>query len=103
MTTSQSAAGWHGLLDTGEDILWQGQPRASIIWADALRVQTLMGFFFAGFAIFWMSMASSITSGGNFPGPVRLFPLFGLPFLVIGLYQAVGHLFWDAYGRSRTY
>jgi hypothetical protein len=103
MSPNAHPQGWQGLLAEGEGILWQGRPRAGVIWTNALSMQAVMGIFFAGFAIVWINMTGSITSGGNFPGPARLFPLFGLIFLAIGLYQAVGHLFWDAYMRSQTH
>ncbi|MCR8726606.1 aspartate carbamoyltransferase catalytic subunit [Frigidibacter sp. ROC022] len=98
--------GWDDILDPGERILWQGRPRGGVIWTDLLSVQSVFGLFFAGFAVFWVLGAASITGGFHrMSGPdvFRFFPLFGLPFVAVGLYMVVGRLFWDAYLRGRTW
>jgi hypothetical protein len=54
-----------------------------------------------GFAIFWEVMALSTTAKA--PPPFRfVFPLFGLPFVAIGLHLIVGRFFADARARART-
>lgn len=54
-----------------------------------------------GFVIAWEFMA--VTQVSKAPGPVRIiFPLFGLPFVLVGLYLIFGRFFVDAYQRSRT-
>lgn len=105
--TAQTPAGWDGILDEDETILWQGRPIAGISFQNIDVISTLMGLFFMGFSLFWMGMALNITSGfgpsgfgGVFP---YIFPLFGVPFFFIGFYNAIGHLFWDAYLRSKTH
>ncbi|MEX3017799.1 aspartate carbamoyltransferase catalytic subunit [Gymnodinialimonas hymeniacidonis] len=93
---------WSGILEQDETILWQGQPEAGIRWRDALGFQGFFGAAFAAFALFWMATASFIA--GNGPGfPFNLFPLFGLPFLFVGLYLMAGHVLADAYIRSTTW
>lgn len=105
--------GWEGLLDPGERILWQGQPDGTVVWKDIAQLQSLMGVFFTGFAIFWIAMAGSMTgsmptgSGGygqpsGPPAIFRLFPLFGIPFVLVGLNMLVGRLFVDAWKRRHT-
>jgi len=97
-------AGWEGILDRDERILWQGQPDGMVIWTDLVSVKTVFGLIFAGFAAFWMLIAFSIGgAGGNAPGIFVLFPLFGLPFLAVGLNLAFGRIFWDAYQRRNTF
>ena len=98
-------SGWEGLLDEGETILWQGRPVAGLSFHGSDVMSMAMGVFFMGFSIFWMGMAANITSGfngfgGGFP---KLFPLFGIPFFLIGFYNAIGHVFWKAYLRSKTH
>lgn len=84
-------AGWEGILAPGERILWQGRPLARPDWPALLRAQVLFGLVFAGFALFWIAQAWRMADGSPAPGALRgLFPLFGLPFLVVGLNLALG-------------
>ncbi|MCO6384216.1 aspartate carbamoyltransferase catalytic subunit [Oceanicola sp. 502str15] len=94
--------GWAGLLDDDEEILWQGRASGAITFRGRDIFQSLFGLFFAGFAIFWISMASSMGPPRNAPAIFHFFPLFGLPFLAIGLHLAFGKYFWDAYVRRHT-
>ncbi len=95
--------GWDGLLAEGEYILWQGQPVPGINWSDALNGVTLFGIFFAAFALFWMAGSFAMILGSDAPLPLFLFPLFGLPFLAIGLFMAFGRLIWDDRVRRHTW
>ena len=68
-------------LQSGEKLLWTGRPAPwSYAWARSWQM-FLFSFWFGGFAIFWVYSATSATSHG---GPA-FFPLFGVPFVVIGL------------------
>ncbi|AHM03119.1 hypothetical protein roselon_00690 [Roseibacterium elongatum DSM 19469] len=97
-----TTAGWDGLLSKGETLVWQGQPESGVDWARLFHPLTLMGVIFTGFSIFWIGAAMSILDNG--PGGIwMLFPLFGVPFLLIGLYMLVGRLLVDAYIRSHTW
>ncbi len=105
-----TATGWDDILDDGEEIAWQGRPDKAIIWADMLSFESLFGIFFGGFALFWIAGASAMIGGqASFGGNSGIgavftfFPLFGLPFLAIGLYMVVGRIFWDAHRRGRTW
>src|SRR4029079_14744189 len=45
----------------------------------------------------------ALTTAPKAPGPVNVvFPLFGLPFVVMGLYIIFGRFFVDAWSRERT-
>jgi len=71
-------------LRSGERIVWAGQP----IPARFVRVSWLLvvfGIFWTAFSIFWVVGASFVTSRGSTPGPFMLFPLFGVPFVAIGI------------------
>jgi hypothetical protein len=99
-------SGWEGLLEEGEEILWQGKPDSAVDYRQLASGTTLFGLFFAGFATFWVSMAMFITSGMTDAvgrGIAFFFPLFGVPFILVGLYLVFGRLFWDAYQRRRTH
>ena len=99
---------WDGILEPGERILWQGRPDASVVWADLLAAQTLFGLFVTVFALFWIGAAAAMTgsigwSDSWFDLIGMVFPLFGVPFVGVGLYMVVGRLFHDAFRRGRTW
>jgi len=57
-------AGWEGILDPGEEILWQGRPGQGFHMAPDKVFIVGFGLLFAGFALFWMVMAAQ--AGGFF-------------------------------------
>lgn len=71
-------AGWEGILEPGEVILWQGRPDARIGIAPRHLPEIGFGLVFTGFALFWMVSAYSMGAG-------LLFTAFGLPFVAVGL------------------
>jgi hypothetical protein len=82
-------------LSDGERLLWSGTPRGGVVLraTDALLVPfTLL---WAGFAFFWEAMAWK----SNGPPVLKL---FGIPFVLVGLYITVGRFFFDAWQRGRT-
>ena len=94
-------------LQSGENLLWSGaaDPRRSAISA---LPAAFFGIPFAGFAFFWMSMAyrgtSHLASSQNsFAKGFSVFPLFGLPFLLIGLGITLAPLWAYLSGRSGAY
>lgn len=94
--------GWEGLLEPGERILWQGHPDARVEWGEVVSFQSMFGIVFTAFAVFWISMAVSM--GGHFEdGLSSIFPLFGVPFVAVGLYLVVGRLIHDAFRRRGTW
>jgi hypothetical protein len=77
----------NGQLDSGERLLWAGRPAPLGVALGSLPM-TVFGLLFGGFAAFWIWAASggmSRSSDGAFSGPGAFFPLFGLPFLLVGL------------------
>lgn len=95
--------GWEGLLEPGERILWQGRPDARVEWAEVVSFQSMFGVVFTAFAVFWITMARGM--GGRFDdgGMTDIFPLFGVPFVAVGLYLVVGRLIHDAIRRRGTW
>jgi hypothetical protein len=78
-------------LRSGERLIWSGQPRPSAFARPMLPVAAF-GLLFLGFAVFWTvaAAAAAWTAGNRSSAPAGfdwlalLFPLFGLPFLLIG-------------------
>ena len=88
-------------LDPGEHLLWSGSPDPGRSATQVLPA-ALFGIPFAGFAAFWMYTAYHMTArGAHLPGGWALFPLFGTPFLLIGLGVILSPL-WTYLGARRT-
>lgn len=98
-----AAPGWEDILAPGETIVWQGRPDPRITLASWNPAKTAMGLIFTGFALFWMIQARGITATGGFPGYARFFPLFGVPFVLVGLHMLVGSVLWAAFLRRHTW
>ncbi len=86
--------GWEGLLDEGEEIVWQGRPDGKVVFRVGNIATFIFGLFFAGFALFWMVMASF--AGG-------FFWMFGLIHFSVGIGISAGGLFWNAFKRRRSW
>lgn len=86
--------GWDGILDPGEKILWQGRPDGAFAFDWGAVFPLIFGLFFAGFALFWMVMAS--LAGG-------FFWMFGLLHFGVGIAIALGPVFWPTWRRRHTW
>jgi hypothetical protein len=88
-------------LDPGEGVLWTGAPNPTRLALSSIPA-AIFGIPFTGFAVFWMYMAFSMTSRSSPAGGAwSLFPLFGLPFLLIGLGMLTAPL-WAYLAAGRT-
>jgi hypothetical protein len=83
-----------GYLQSGEKLIWVGAPHVGLLFRkpDIFLVQFNM--LWGGFAIFWEIMA--LRSGAPF-----FFPLFGIPFVLLGLYMMAGRFIYDSIKRSK--
>jgi hypothetical protein len=95
-------------LRDGERLSWVGQPRPSRFARQAIPF-VLFGIPFTAFAVFWVAMASGILFGefgnkggrGGVGAPSACFPLFGLPFVLIGLWMLSSpYWFWRQARRT---
>ena len=66
----------------GERLIWADRPAPGRMALAGLPV-TLFGAVFGGFALFWIAGAASMTPADS--GVFAFFPLFGVPFLLVGL------------------
>jgi Bacterial PH domain len=83
-------------LSPGEQVVWSGQPRQGIVirGSDALAIP--FSLLWAGFAVFWLVTAAR----SNAPLP---FVLFGVPFVLVGVYIVFGRFFVEAKQRQNTF
>jgi hypothetical protein len=82
-----------------ERVLWRGRPQRGLKLRSADWLLIPASLLWGGFAIFWEVMALNIPKQ-NAVG--YIFPLFGIPFVLIGLYLIVGRFFVDAKMREGT-
>jgi hypothetical protein len=82
-------------LRSNEKLLWVGQPAQGVRFRPADLLLVPFTLLWAGFAVFWEW--SVIRS--NAPA---FFRLWGIPFVLVGLYLVCGRFLADAMARSRT-
>jgi hypothetical protein len=84
-----------GLLGPAEHLLWSGQPKQGLFLRPADAAVVPFSIMWGGFALFW-EWEVMHTSAPFF------FRLWGVPFVLAGLYFMVGRFFTDARVRANT-
>jgi hypothetical protein len=79
-----------------EKLLWSGRPRQGVFLTQKDAGMIPFSLMWGGFSFFWEYEA--VKSGGPL-----FFDLWGVPFVLVGLYMIVGRFFYEAMLRSRTY
>ena len=88
-------------LEAGESLLWSGRPRKGIVFRGSDVALIPFSLMWGGFAIFWET--SVLWQARKDTGKVPLFvALWGIPFVLIGLYLIVGRFLIDARQREHT-
>ncbi len=87
-------------LTSDERLLWQGRPRSGIRLRGSDVFLIPFSLLWGGFAIFWESMALFAIPKNN--AVAWLFPLFGIPFVLFGLYFIFGRFILDKKIRDGT-
>ena len=82
-------------LTGSEQLIWTGQPVRGVRLRSSDALFIPLSLVWAGFALFWES--SVLTKGAPL-----FFALWGVPFVVMGVYITVGRFLVDAWRRSRT-
>lgn len=90
---------FHSELIAGERIHWTGQPNPKRLLSPADIYLIPFSALWWGFALFWEWNAIKLTKGSA----VDFFPLFGLFFVIVGFYFAIGRFFYKYFKRKKTY
>lgn len=71
-------------LDADEDVIWCDKPVKKIVFTSADIFTTLIGVVWLSFSVFWVFSAYIATEASD--SSFKIFPLFGIPFVLTGLY-----------------
>ena len=94
MHESESYYFCRSLMAPDEHILWHGKPEPGTVLSSQDVFMIPFSLLWCGFAVFWTVGAAK--AGGTFG-------LFGVPFLLMGLYMVFGRLVHAAYLRKNSY
>jgi hypothetical protein len=89
----------------GEHLLWTGQPDPRVIFERVDIFLVPFSLLWGGFALVWEAgvLGSGVFGEGHRSAAPWFFALWGIPFVVIGLYFIAGRFFYKAWRKRRTY
>jgi hypothetical protein len=90
---------FQGRLMPGEKLVWMGSPKTGFMLTARDGFLIPFSLMWGGFAIFWEWSVLHIARGN---GPDLFFDLWGVPFVLIGLYMIFGRFFVDVWARAHT-
>jgi hypothetical protein len=83
-----------GALSYNEKLLWTGRPKTGIVFRTSDIPLIPFSLLWFGVAIFW---EYNVLKTG-----ISFFALFGIPFIIMGLYISIGRFYFDALRRKNT-
>ncbi|WP_156340033.1 PH domain-containing protein [Sphingomonas sp. Leaf17] len=86
---------WHDTLFAGERLLWTGRPDGGLFLRPIEWLLIPFSLLWGGFMVFWNITAWTADAPTEFT-------LFGVPFLVVGVYVVAGRFLHDMWLRRRT-
>lgn len=97
MDLFQTSHSFQPYLLNSERVLWSGRPKQGLALSSRDTFLIPFSLLWGGFAIFWNAMVWFAPFDSNTgDGPGWIFKLWGLPFLIVGLYLIAGRFFHDA-------
>lgn len=94
MDDLSAATAVQSYIQSGEKILWAGRPGQGLRLQSSDKFLVPFSLLWGGFAIFWESGVIATRA------PIFM-KLWGIPFVLVGLYLIVGRFFWDSWIRSQ--
>ena len=82
-------------LSSGEKLIWAGKPKTGILLRSSDTFLIPFSLLWGGFSVFWET--SVITTDATV-----FFKLWGIPFVLVGIYITIGRFFIDAKKRANT-
>ncbi|WP_099824346.1 hypothetical protein [Oceaniglobus indicus] len=92
METRDATPGWEDILDSDEDLIWQGNPRPGLTSPGKTVFLSIFGlpFLGAGLAVFGFGVFALFSLGGSADIVSALFAIpFSVPFIGVGLHLVV--------------
>lgn len=85
-----------------ERVLWSGQPLRGHVFSGADLLLVPFSLLWAGFALFWEASALGLVGPFRDHRPPFFFALWGIPFVLVGLYMVVGRFAVQYIRNGRT-